>query len=90
MIIEEDDFKLYPVKDSYRFNLDVKYVVNAGKDNEHSEFKTIAYGISLENAIKYIIAYKLDNKHLDKSITLKEYLQEYKEMMQELHKLYNI
>lgn len=90
MTIEGNDFKIYPIKDSYRFDLDIKYTVNAGKENERSEFKTIAYGVSLENAIKYIISYRLNNKFPEKVLSLKEYLKEYKEIMQELHKQYNL
>lgn len=87
MVIEEKDFRLFPIKEcGSRFDLELLYIINKGKENERSEFKNVAYGITLETALKYIITYRLNSKFTD-SIDLKTYLQEYKSMLDELKKI---
>ena len=81
MIIEESDFRLIPVKESgLLFDLELLKVVNKGKENERTEFKNIAYGITIESALKYIANARINAKYND-SISLKQYLQEYKDII---------
>lgn len=81
MIIEESDFRLIPVKESgLLFDLELLKVINKGKENERTEFKNIAYGITLESALKYIANARINSKYND-SISLKQYLQEYKDII---------
>lgn len=81
MIIEESDFRLIPVKESgLLFDLELLKVINKGKENERTEFKNIAYGITIESALKYIANARINSKYND-SISLKQYLQEYKDII---------
>ena len=81
MIIEESDFRLIPVKESgLLFDLELLKVINKGKENERTEFKNIAYGITIESALKYIANARINAKYND-SISLKQYLQEYKDVI---------
>lgn len=87
MVIEEKDFRLTPVKDCLdKFDLEILKVVNKGKENERKEFKTIAYGISLESALRYVASNRLADNSPD-VINLKTYLQEYKNIIGELKEL---
>lgn len=86
MIIEESDFKLEQVSDtSDRFDLDLLRIVNKGKANERAEFKNEAYGISLVNAMKKIILYRMNLK--SETLSLKEFLKEYKIESEKICKL---
>ena len=81
MVIEESDFRLIPVKESgLLFDLELLKVINKGKENERTEFKNIAYGITIESALKYIANARISAKYND-SISLKQYLQEYKDII---------
>ena len=54
MIIEEKDFRLIPIKEtSNLFDLELLKTVNKGKSTERQEFKNVAYGVTIESAIKY-------------------------------------
>lgn len=87
MIIEEKDFRLTPVKDGGdKFDLEFLKTINKGKENEKQEFKIVAYGISIEKAIKYIANNRLNNK-IPGTIDLKTYIQEYRDITEELKKL---
>ena len=86
MTIEESDFRLTSVNDySNLFNLEILTVINKGKSNERKEFKNVAYGVSLENAIKKIAFYRTSMK-LD-TCTLKEYVETFKESLDSINSL---
>ena len=88
MEIIEDDFKLIPISENDpSFDLELLYVVNKGKSNERTEFKNVAYGISLETAIKKIVHYKVNCKHKEEAIKLKVYFDEYKKELDDLKRL---
>lgn len=81
MIIEESDFRLIPIKEAgLLFDLELLKVINKGKENERTEFKNIAYGVTLESALKYIANARINSKH-EGSISLQQYLQEYKDVI---------
>lgn len=82
MVIEGPDFKLTPVKDSDRFDLEMLKVVNKGKSNERTEFDIVGYGYSLERALKIIINRRIENKY--DVIDLQLFLSKYKEEMNKL------
>lgn len=87
MIIEENDFKLTPISDnSSLFNLELLYTINGKKTRK--EFKVVAYGITIEHAVKRIIQYRLSNK-LD-SINLKTYFNEFKNELNSIKDLCQI
>ena len=82
MVIEGPDFKLTPVKDSDRFDLEMLKVVNKGKSNERTEFDIVGYGYSLERALKIIINRRIENKY--DVMDLQLFLSKYKEEMNKL------
>lgn len=88
MVIEEQDFKLIPVSGD-RFDLEVLCTINKGKSNERKEFKNVAYGVTLEYALKYVANFRITNKY-DNSISLATYLKEYKDIISEISKLCQI
>lgn len=85
MVIEGPDFKLTPVKDSDRFDLEMLKVVNKGKVNERTEFDIVGYGYSLERALKIIINRRIENKY--DVMDLQLFLSKYKEEMNKLVEL---
>ena len=82
MVIEGLDFKLTPVKDSDRFDLEMLKVVNKGKSNERTEFDIVGYGYSLERALKIIINRRIENKY--DVMDLQLFLSKYREEMNKL------
>lgn len=82
MVIEGPDFKLTPVKDSDRFDLEMLKVVNKGKANERTEFDIVGYGYSLERALKIIINRRIENKY--DVMDLQLFLSKYREEMNKL------
>lgn len=80
MTIEEKDFRLTPISDSSpHFNLELLYKVK-----DRMEFKVVAYGVSLDYAIKKIAQYRICNKHKDKAVSLLNYFKEFKKEIDEL------
>jgi hypothetical protein len=89
MIIEEKDFRLTPVSDSCPiFDLELLYTVRPKGKEARQEFKNVAYGISLESALKKVIQYRLSCKY--DTINLATYLKEFREELDSLRKLYKI
>lgn len=86
MEIVEKDFKLIPLDGNF-FNLEFLYTVNKGKENEKQEFRNAAYGISLESAIKRIVTHRILDKRQEETVTLAQYLKDYKECIEEIKKL---
>lgn len=87
MIIEEKDFRLIPIKDSGNmFDLELLRTVNKGKDSERQEFKNVAYGVTIESAIKYIANARIA-ANSPNVIDLKTYLEKYKEILDEIKTL---
>lgn len=86
MVIEEKDFRLVPVKNDNRFDLELLQTVNKGKENERQEFKNVAYGITMELAMKYIANARIFSSEKE-SIDMKTYLQEYRNILAELREL---
>lgn len=90
MVIEESDFRLTPVKDSGdRFDLELLKVINKGKKTERSEFKIVAYGVTIEQAIKHIINNRII-KNNSGVITLQQYLLEYQKNIQNITNLLKV
>ena len=88
MVIEEQDFKLIPISGD-RFDLEVLCTINKGKSNERREFKNVAYGVTLEYALKYVANFRITNKY-DNSISFTTYLKEYRDIISEINKLCQI
>ena len=87
MVIEEKDFRLTPINDcGDMFDLELLKTVNKGKETERQEFKVIAYGVRIDSALRYVANARIAEKHPG-SIDLKTYLQEYRNIIDELKKL---
>ena len=77
MIIEGSYYRFTPINDhSNRF--DVELLHDVGGKNPRSEFKVVAYGISLDNAIGKAVMFAVSKKLGDEVVTLKQFLSEYK------------
>lgn len=88
MEIVESDFKLKPVSDiSPHFDLELLYIINKGKTNERQEFKNVAYGCTLESAIKRIAHYRVNNKYKEEAIRLVTYFKDFKKELDSLKQL---
>lgn len=83
MVIEESFYKLIP-SNEHSLNFDLELLYDIGGKNPRQEFKNVGYGYTLENAIKAIIMYAINKKFKEKSITLKEFLEEYKQQNENL------
>ena len=78
MIIEGEFYRIIPVNEYSNFyDLELLYEIK-GK-NPRKEYKNVGYGKTLESAIQSIIQYCLSKKFENEVITLKTYLDEYKE-----------
>lgn len=88
MVIEEEDFRLIPCNESSMlFDIELLYTVNKGKSNERTEFRNAGYGISLENAIRKVIMNRIGNKHVEGTISLEQFLKEFKEEISKIKQL---
>ena len=73
MQIIGDIYKLTPINEhSPMFDLELLYDI--GGKNPRQEFKVAAYGISLEHAIKRIIAFAINKKLGEEVVSLKKFL----------------
>lgn len=77
MVIEGSFYKITPINEYSQF-FDLELLHEIGGKNPRTEFKVASYGITLESAIQKIINYAVRNK-LPEIVTLKEYLDAYKE-----------
>jgi len=78
MIIQGDFYRLIPVDDaSSKFDLEL--LRSIGGKNPRQEFKLEGYAYTMESAIKKIINYAIHGKYGDETITLKQYLDAYRE-----------
>lgn len=86
MVIEEKDFRLIPISDSNLFfDLELLYTVRPKGKEARQEFKNVAYGISLNNALKKIIQYRLSHKY--DTVDLATYLKEFRNELDSLKAL---
>ena len=91
MIVEEPDFKLEQVDPTSNFwDLTFIKVINKGKVNERTEFKDPIYGLTLDSAIVRIASFRMHSRHPEESLTLKEYLKEYVELVKQISNLCQI
>lgn len=89
MVIEEKDFRLTPVSESSSmFDLELMYTVHPKGKEARQEFKNVAYGISLESALKKVIQYRISCKH--DTTDLATYLKDFREELDSLKALCKI
>lgn len=86
MIIEEKDFRLKPIDDSsLMFDLELLYKITPKGGESRLEFKTDAYGLSLETALKKVVQYRLSKRH-EGAVSLESYCKEFIEELDSLTK----
>lgn len=83
MIIEGSFYRITPVNDHSAF-YDLELLYEIGGKNPRKEFKSVAYGLRLNNAINAIIRYGINNKYKDEVITFKQYVEEFNKQKQDL------
>lgn len=91
MIIEESDFRLTQVDDhSNAWDMELLTRIQPRGKEERWEFKIIAYSLNLKEAMRSVIRYKINKKYIDnQTISLDEYLNEYKLAAEEVKKIYS-
>ena len=88
MVIEEKDFRFTPVNDSSpMFDLELLHIIKPKGGEPREEFKVAGYGLPLEAVIKRIISFRIQSKHGDETISLKEYLEDYKQIQKEIKEI---
>jgi len=90
MSIEESDFKLTPAtNDAGNFwDLELLVTVKPKSGGEsRKEFKLIAYGVTIDSAIRRIANYRVIHKIGDGSVSLKEYVAQYTAEVDKIDKL---
>ncbi len=88
MEIIEKDFKLKPIDDnSPMFDLELLYQIRPRGGEPRLEFKNVAYGCSLESAIKRIAHYRVCCNHREEAIKLSMYFKEFKSELDNLKSL---
>jgi hypothetical protein len=88
MIIEEKDFRLTPVNDSSpMFDLELLHIVKPKGGEPREEFKVAGYGLPLEAVVKRIISFRIQSKRGDETISLKEYLEDCKQIQKEIKEI---
>ena len=88
MVIEEKDFRLTPVNDSSpMFDLELLHIVKPKGGEPREEFKVAGYGLPLDAAIRRIISFRIQSKRGDETISLKKYLENYKQIQKEIEKI---
>lgn len=87
MIIQGNFYRIEPINDtSPLWNLYLLRKVNS-KTNPREEFQLEGYGMPLDSAIGRIIRYAINSKYgKDEITTLKEYLNVFKQIQEEIYK----
>lgn len=87
MIIQGNFYRIEPINDtSPLWDLYLLRKVNS-KTNPREEFQLEGYGMPLDSAIGRIIRYAINSKHgKDEITTLKEYLNVFKQIQEEIYK----
>lgn len=87
MIIQGNFYRIEPINDtSPLWDLYLLRKVNS-KTNPREEFQLVGYGMPLDSAIGRIIRYAINSKYgKDEITTLKEYLNVFKQIQEEIYK----
>ena len=83
MVIEGSFYKITPINEYSQF-FDLELLHEIGGKNPRKEFKHVAYGISLERAIKIITMYNVNQRHKQDVINLEQFLNSYKEEINQI------
>lgn len=83
MTIEQEDFKLIPTGETF-YDL---WLRKTDKEGNLLDSYNKLYGVPLDSALERIARYRLSIKY--DTITIGEYIKEYKSMLEEITKLCN-
>ena len=87
MVIQGSFYRIEPINDNSPFYDLYLLTTIKSKTNPREEFQLEGYGMPLESAIGRIIRYAISNKHKeDDIITLKSYLNVFKQTKEEILK----
>lgn len=82
MLIEDKDFRLSNDGESDYWDLELLKTVRPKGKPERQEFQLVGYGYSFPNALKVIANYRINAKQ--DVYTLKQYIQDYKNIVDTL------
>lgn len=85
MIIQEEDFRMIPC--GALWDLELAKTIRPKGGEPRVEFKSEGYGMTMESCIKRVINKRIADKK--ETLSLKEYLDEYKQQLDTLNKLFN-
>lgn len=86
MVIQGNFYRIEPVNDnSPLYDLYLLRTIKS-KTNPRDEFQLEGYGMPLESAIGRIIRYAINSKFKDEIVTLKDYLNVFKQTKEEILK----
>lgn len=87
MVIEESDFRLTQVSESSCFwDLELLYTIRPKGKEARQEFKICGYGLTMSSAMKHIANFRISQKHPE-AITMKQYLEEFKQVIDDISKI---
>lgn len=87
MVIEESDFRLTQVPDTCFWDLELLQTIRPKGKESRQEFKNCGYGLTLASAIKHIAIFRISQKHLEESVTMKQFLKEYRDIIKQISKI---
>lgn len=88
MVIEESDFRLTQVSDSSCFwDLELLYTIRPKGKEARQEFKICGYGLTMPSAMRHIAHFRMSQKHPEEAITMKQYLKEYNQIIDDISKI---
>lgn len=91
MVIQEEDFRLTPINESSnRFDLELLYTIQPKGKEARQEFKVVAYGISINSAMKRIAHFRMCQGLKDQALTMLDYLNGFKSELHKLSKFYDL
>lgn len=86
IVIKSEEFEMVQsVETGPFFNLSVLSTINEGKPNERKEMKLISYGLPFETCMKHIVGLEMGKE--EKEVTAAEYIERYKQVVEEVSKL---
>lgn len=87
MIIEESDFRLTPDSEGSHFwNLELLKTIKPKGKECRQELVQAGWGLTLPSAIRRIANFRVGQKHPEESLTMKQYLREFQQIINDLSK----
>ena len=91
MIIEDIDYRLTQINEnSLLWDLELLHTIKPKGKESRQEFKISGYGLTLESAMKKVVAYRIHNRHLDSAMQMKDFIQELNNEVKNLKETWKI